>query len=233
MSRLHSNAPPHPLSDTKRIVAAAFGLPWDEIFDDFDPAPLGVGAIAQVYKARLRPGLQPPPPETRSDFRARLQSDVVGLVKSGPGAGPPPGCHVAVKVVHPGVERMVARDLRIMRFFARLLDRVPTLEWLSLPDEVVVFGDMMRQQMDLRIEAENLARFRENFRERRTVAFPTPYREYCTREMLVEEFAHGVPLSAFLTAGAGCYRHEMANMGLNAFLVPSTPPSPFPSQLRR
>lgn len=53
LGRLHSNAKAHSLSSTKKIVSESFGLPFDEIFDEFNEKPLGVGAIAQVYIAKL------------------------------------------------------------------------------------------------------------------------------------------------------------------------------------
>ncbi|TGZ82710.1 ABC1-domain-containing protein [Ascodesmis nigricans] len=219
MSKLHSNSKAHAFSETKRIISEAFdGLPFEEIFEEFDEAPLGVGAIAQVYKAKIKSGLVPPPPKApHKDFRATLRDTVDGLVKYTPGQAAPSN-YVAVKVVHPNVDKTVNRDLRIMRFFALMLNSIPTLEWLSFPDEVDTFSDMMRLQMDLRIEAENLAKFRNNFATRTTVTFPMPYRQFTTRDVLIEEFAEGIPLSKFLERGAGVYQEEIANMGLDAFL---------------
>jgi aarF domain-containing kinase len=220
MSKLHSNAKAHSLDETKRILRQAFGgRKLEDIFEEFDKAPLGVGAIAQVYKAKVKPDLLPPERKEDKNFKQNLLYKVEGLVKSSPGQGPP-STYVAIKVIHPRVDKIVNRDLRIMRFFAVLLNAIPTLEWLSFPDEVSTFSDMMRLQMDLRIEAENLARFRLNFKHRSTVTFPIPYREYTTRDILIEEFVDGVPLSAFLESGGGVYQEGMANMGLDAFLVP-------------
>ena len=221
MSRLHSNVDAHPLSATQRIVSAAFGgLPFESIFVEFDETPLGIGAIAQVYKAKLHPSLLPPNREddyNSHDFRQTFRHNVDMLAKSSPQQVP--SSIVAIKVLHPKVEKMVNRDLKIMRFFAAAINAIPTMEWLSLPDEVEKFGEMMRLQLDLRIEGNNLARFRENFKGRSTVTFPKPYLAWTTREVLIEEFAHGIPLSAFLETGAGVYQKDIADMGLDAFLV--------------
>jgi aarF domain-containing kinase len=105
-----------------------------------------------------------------------------------------------------------------MRFFADVINRIPTMEWLSLPDEVDKFAEMMKLQLDLRIEGANLEIFQKNFEQRSTVTFPTPYQEYATRKVLIEEFAHGLPLAMFLEQGAGPYNKELADMGLDAFL---------------
>ncbi|KAL2125952.1 hypothetical protein VTI74DRAFT_2151 [Chaetomium olivicolor] len=221
MSKLHANAPAHSLHATKRIVREAFGgRDFDDIFEEFDERPIGVGAIAQVYKAKLKADLALPGdidvPKDPSDLRHNVRKNVETVLKKIPKRIP--SSYVAVKVQHPGVERTVRRDLRIMRFFASVLNAIPTIEWLSLPDEVDQFGDMMKLQLDLRIEAANLTRFRKNFKDRTTAWFPFPYTEFCTRNVLIEEFAHGLPLADFMANGGGVFQQDIASEGLDAFL---------------
>ncbi|KAI9732600.1 MAG: hypothetical protein M1834_003936 [Cirrosporium novae-zelandiae] len=220
MSSLHSNAPAHSLSATRQIVERAFdGRPFDQIFSEFQEVPLGVGAIAQVYKAKLMPDLAVPGDVDIArprNFRETVKKNVDVLVKSTPQRVP--STYVAVKVLHPRVERVVRRDLKIMGFFASVLNAIPTMEWLSLPDEVTQFGEMMRLQLDLRIEAANLTMFRKHFMDRTTAWFPYPYTDYTTRQVLIEEFAQGIPLATFLENGGGVYQEEIADEGLDAFL---------------
>ncbi|KAK3950269.1 hypothetical protein QBC32DRAFT_346954 [Pseudoneurospora amorphoporcata] len=217
MSKLHADAPAHSLHATKRIVEEAFGgRHFDEIFEEFDEKPLGVGAIAQVYKAKLKPDLTMPADSDVSDSRRRFAKNVGSVLKATPKRVP--SSYVAIKVLHPDVERTVRRDLRIMGFFASMINAIPTLEWLSLPDEVEQFGEMMKLQLDLRIEAANLSKFRKNFKDRTTAWFPYPYTEFSTRNVLVEEFAHGIPLADFMANGGGVFQQEIASEGLDAFL---------------
>ena len=221
MSSLHSNAPAHSLHATKRIIEAAFNnRPFSTIFEEFQEKPLGVGAIAQVYKAKLAPDLvaegDPDIEPSTPNMRQRVRKNVDVLVKSTPSRHP--SSYVAIKVLHPKVERLVRRDLRIMGFFAATLNAIPTIEWLSLPDEVAQFGEMMRLQLDLRIEAANLTMFRRKFKDRTTAWFPYPYTEHTTRQVLIEEFAQGIPLAAFLEDGGGVFQQEIADEGLDAFL---------------
>jgi len=220
MSQLHSNAPAHSLQETIRIISTAFdGRSFDEIFEEFDEKPLGVGAIAQVYKAKLKSDLGAPgdvDDKEPRDLRKNVRKNVDTLIKSTPQRVP--STYVAIKVLHPGVERMVRRDLRIMEFFASVLNAIPTIEWLSLPDEVSQFGEMMRLQLDLRIEAANLTIFRKHFKDRTTAWFPYPYTAFTTRQVLVEEFAQGIPLSDFMENGGGVFQQEIADEGLDAFL---------------
>lgn len=220
MSSLHSNAPAHSLRDTKRTIRKAFnGLPFEEIFEEFHEKPLGVGAIAQVYKAKLKPSLATTSQELDHEpitLGEKMRKNVDVLVKDSPQRVP--SSYVAIKVLHPRVEKMIHRDLRIMSFFASLINAIPTMHWLSFPDEVQQFGEMMKLQLDMRIEGTNLVRFREKFKSRSTAWFPYPYLDYTTREVLVEEFAQGIPLATFLDIGGGVYQHEIANEGLDAFL---------------
>ncbi|KAJ9654880.1 hypothetical protein H2198_006153 [Neophaeococcomyces mojaviensis] len=221
MSELHSNAKAHSIRHTRKTIEHAFGgRHFDDVFEEFDEKPLGVGAIAQVYKARLKPDLmaehQDMDEEAARTLQKRIRRNVDSLMKSSPQRVP--SSYVAIKVLHPGVERNVRRDLKIMAIFAAIINAVPTLEWLDLPNEVSNFGEMMRLQLDLRIEAANLSLFRKNFANRTTAWFPYPYTDYTTRQVLVEEFAQGIPLSAFLNTGGGVFQKEIANEGLDAFL---------------
>ncbi|KIV89542.1 hypothetical protein PV10_06935 [Exophiala mesophila] len=222
MSELHSNAPAHSLRHTKRVITEAFGgRSFDQIFIEFDEKPLGVGAIAQVYKARLKPDLaksEDSDLDTTDKNRLgnKIRRNVDALVKSSPQRVP--SAYVAVKVLHPKVERIVRRDLKIMGVFASIINAIPTLEWLDLPNEVANFGEMMRLQLDLRIEAANLSILRKHFQKRTTAWFPFPYTDFTTRTLLVEEFAQGIPLAAFLKSGGGVFQNEIADEGLDAFL---------------
>ncbi|KAK9459175.1 ABC1 family-domain-containing protein [Lipomyces oligophaga] len=216
MSKLHSNVREHSYNSTKRAINNAFaphGLSFDQVFDEFDPAPLGIGAIAQVYRARLSQAVIELTGPT-DDFTTNDQSN------NGP--------WVAVKVLHPHVEIRVHRDLQIMMFFANLLNKIPTIEWLSLPGEVDQFGKMMRSQMDLRIESHNLSTFRNNFAGREGIHFPVSFSDELsdpndptTQRVLIEEYVTAIPMGKFLSLPAeGRVETEelIADMGLNAFL---------------
>ncbi|KAK6389259.1 hypothetical protein LTR65_006838 [Meristemomyces frigidus] len=219
MSALHSDAPAHSLKVTKQTIEKAFGRKFEDIFEEFHEKPLGVGAIAQVYKAKLKPDLAGSEDDASTEpqtLRERAFKRVDPLLKSTPHRVP--SSYVAIKVLHPKIERMVRRDLRIMGAFASIINAIPTMEWLSFPDEVTQFGEMMRLQLDLRIESANLMIFRRNFRNRSTAWFPYPHGQYTTRQVLVEEYATGIPLEHFLQNGGGVFQKEIADEGLDAFL---------------
>ncbi|GAA5923471.1 hypothetical protein JCM3775_000398 [Rhodotorula graminis] len=220
--RLHSQGGGHSFRYTKRVIERAFGLPFAQIFAEFREEPLGIGAIAQVYRAVLNPDLLPEDYLTLKHVEdpaptARLTRTIAPRTDD---KRPPrvPGATVAIKVLHPGVEKKIRRDLKIMMFFAKALNALPGMEWLSFPEEVQVFGEMMMSQVDLRIEANNLVTFEKFFMHRPTVSFPRALKQYTAPRVLVEEFEDAVPLEAFLQNGGGAFDHRIANLGLDAFL---------------
>ena len=217
MSKLHSNGAPHSLRHTKKVITEAFGLEFDEIFEEFGEKPIGCGAIAQVYRAKLKPDI--------------LGVDVKKLIDESDNRDPDlvPATAVAIKVLHPGVRKTIRRDIAIMSVFANAINALPGMQWISLPEEVAVFGEMMNSQLDLRVEASNLDRFEKNFAHRgHQVSFPRFIKlgrgadgkeRSESRDVLMEEFEDALPLKWFLRNGGGPYDHAIANIGLDAFLV--------------
>lgn len=240
LSKLHSNAKKHSLAATKRTLEEAFGgRKFEDIFEEFIEEPIGVGAIAQVYKARLAQNLIDTPSTSNINDEApnpqrkkrKTTQDIIDMIPEPIQSRiiskdiTPLSDWVAIKVLHPRVAVVVERDLAIMRFFAEIINVLPTMEWLSLPGEVAAFGDMMRQQMDLRIEASNLEIFRQNFADSADIKFPKPYMQFSSRKVLVEEFISAIPMPKFLNncGGEGGETSERMNQrvsskGLDAFL---------------
>lgn len=229
LSSLHSNAKPHTLAETKKILSKSFGMPFEEIFEVFHEKPLGVGAIAQVYLAKLSDkaierSLQ------EKDASVQLSLDPAAhehhqfldkVIVTEPSSNVTKTQEVAIKVLHPNVEVKINRDLRIMSFFASVINAIPTMEWLSLPDEVEQFSILMRLQLDLRIEALNLAKFRHNFKNRLDIHFPKPFLNFSTRDVLVEEYIDAIPLSKMLDLSENYGKNltkEISDKGLDAFL---------------
>ncbi|KAI9318239.1 hypothetical protein BX666DRAFT_2105399 [Dichotomocladium elegans] len=226
LSRLHSHVDPHPFSHTCHVLRHAFGRDLNEVFSEIDETPLGVGAIAQVYKAKVRPHIILK--YMRDQFVVKDNIITPDCVQTLDFDGTPVNIHtaVAIKVLHPKARQIVLRDLTIMGILAKTFTLIPNMHWLSLPEEVDVFGEMMRDQLDLRIEANNLRRFNDMFKDDTSVNFPRPVLAFTTKNMLLEEYVNGIPLNVFLEQASyerqqgecGIYDHKIASIGLNAFL---------------
>lgn len=175
-----------------------------------------------MYRATLKQDLIPPSHlEPKRQPKGKITPSILEYpIPSAPTAA------VAVKVLHPKVEKLIARDLKIMTFFAKALSIFPGIEWLSLPEEVEVFGRMMHEQLDLRIEADNLVGFEKNFRGRNLpITFPRPLKMWSTRDVLVEEYENALSLETFMRNGGGPYNDILADIGLDSFLVRHVFPS--------
>ena len=106
------------------------------------------------------------------------------------------GSEVAVKVLRPGVERAIAKDVRLLEAAAGLV------EWLWAdgrrlkPREVVAeFARHLEDELDLMREAANASLLRRNFQESPLLAVPAVHWEYCSRRVMVMERMHGTPIS--------------------------------------
>ena len=107
---------------------------------------------------------------------------------------------VAVKVLHPGIVSSTALDMALLRFLASTLTWLcPSLAWLNLQAGVAEFQTLLEAQLDLRTEAANLLRFRENFSTVDSVEFPQPVTRLCGRSVLVEEWLEGDSIQNYLS----------------------------------
>ncbi|KAI3741096.1 hypothetical protein L1987_58763 [Smallanthus sonchifolius] len=193
LSKLHSNAPEHSFSYTKKTVEKAFGRKISDIFDDFEEVPVASGSIAQIHRAVLR-----------YTYRGKQIKPLV----------------VAVKVRHPGVGESIRRDFEIINVVAKISRFIPTLKWLRLDESVQQFAVFMMSQVDLSREAANLSRFNYNFRRWRDVSFPKPVYPLVHPAVLVETFEQGESVAYYVDELEGHERlkSSLAHIGTHALL---------------
>ncbi|KAK1788802.1 hypothetical protein P4O66_002614 [Electrophorus voltai] len=126
---------------------------------------------------------------------------------------------VAIKVLHPGIRRQVQMDLILMKAGSILISYLPGLKWLSLPEVVDEFEKLMTKQIDLRFEAKNMERFKNNFKDFECVKFPTPLRPFVTRTVLVETYEESEPISTYLRSEVPvAMKQRIARMGVDTLL---------------
>ena len=186
LDRLQDQCSPHSLEETREIIRENYNAELEDLFDDFGKTPIAVGAIAQVYHARLK------------------------LT----------GEEVAVKVLHPRIQSSLQIDLNIMSIGAALLSLFPGMEWCGLNDAIEQFGSTMLGQVDMTFEARNLMRFGQNFAGDPHVVLPKVIDKMSTKQVLVETFEFGQPLTTFLNSCADPeQRRILAHIGLRSFLT--------------
>lgn len=183
LSILHDSGYPHSPQWTHRVLTEAFG--------DYEKKGLvidgviGCGAAAQVYKGKLTVETD----STESDKQHSTRE-------------------VAIKVLHPRFQEMVDRDLDFIEIITGFLHSLPIeyLRMLNLPRAVEEFSVLLRDQVDLTTEAENLRQFRKNFykethqsKEVSSIVFPQPIEDWTSSHVIVEEYVpDAVPIADFL-----------------------------------
>ncbi|CAI9542892.1 unnamed protein product [Staurois parvus] len=126
---------------------------------------------------------------------------------------------VAVKVLHPGLRQQVKMDLLLMKTWSRLLDLIPGFRWLSLTEIVEEFEKLMTRQINLKYEARNLEIFHQKFEKIDFIKFPIPLRPFVTRNILVETFEEGEPLSLYVQGSESTQiKQRIAAMGVDMLL---------------
>jgi ubiquinone biosynthesis protein len=108
------------------------------------------------------------------------------------------GQEVAVKVLRPGIEGRVERDLGRLRLLARLLQVAGAPAVVSPREVVAELSTWLRQETDLARELANLERLFELTRGDPAQRVPRPYPGYSTARVLVTEYLPGVPVSEVL-----------------------------------
>ena len=102
------------------------------------------------------------------------------------------GRQVAVKVLRPRVEELVAIDLEISFRVLYLVNVFfPNHHVRALTNVVREFGVRVREEMDFRKEAEHIAMFQRHFGQDRRVCAPTVLPEFTRRKVLVTEWIKG------------------------------------------
>jgi len=179
-----------------QIIASSPGMFGDEVADEFR-ACLDTGPAVPFNEVRQRveEDLGRPLSEIFSEFeREPIGTASIAVVHR---ARLHDGRLVAVKVLRPNIEHVVATDLDLMQPLMEILVRQTgdqlagsTLQMLD------GFRVQIGEEMDLRNEARSLVHFRrlQNEFDLKLMAVPEPHVEYSGRNVLTMEFFDGVPI---------------------------------------
>ncbi len=131
------------------------------------------------------------------------------------------GHEVIVKVLRPGVQEQIERDLAVLRALAGLADRYwehgKRLRPLEVVDE---YEHTILDELDLMREAANTAQLKRNFQDSDMLYVPDVYWDYCRPEVLVQERIYGTPISDMKTLReAGTNIQMLAENGVEIFFT--------------
>ena len=131
------------------------------------------------------------------------------------------GTEVAVKVLRPGIEPVIERDLELLYLLARLAMRyVPDARRLRPVEVVNEFNKTIHDELDFRVESANASRLRANFEGSNLLYVPRVYWDLTRRTVMVLERIHGIPVgNVEALKGAGIDMRKLAHNGVEIFFT--------------
>jgi ubiquinone biosynthesis protein len=107
----------------------------------------------------------------------------------------PGGREVAVKVLRPGIARVIDEDVALLNVAASLIEKLWADGRRLKPREVVAqFERHLQDELDLMREAANASQLRRNFDQSALLVVPEIFWDFCGTEVMVERMV-GMPVS--------------------------------------
>jgi len=129
------------------------------------------------------------------------------------------GEKVAVKVIRPGIRKIIEQDIRLMYYFAGIIER--NLELGRVVGAINIVKEFERtifNEMDMFIEAGNIDRFAKNFQDSSEIHIPKVYWELTSKSVLVMEFIEGIKMDQVdALRASGIDPEQIALIGLRSF----------------
>jgi ubiquinone biosynthesis protein len=131
------------------------------------------------------------------------------------------GHEVAVKILRPDIENVIAHDLALLDTLAGLTEILWSDGKRLRPRETVAeFAKYLRDELDLMREAANGSQLRRNFKDSELLLVPEMYWDYCSTTVIVMDRMRGIPIShneALLDAGISL--SKLSRAGVEIFLT--------------
>ena len=137
----------------------------------------------------------------------------------------PDGRDVVVKVRRPGIASCIRRDVAVLSRLAAAAARVDKIDLVNLPGLVSLFAETVLEEMDFRLEAENMIDCALAVEDAglTEVVVPHPEPGMVTQSVLVMERIHGLRFhDAESMAAAGVDVTRMLQVGLQAVIEGAT-----------
>jgi len=106
------------------------------------------------------------------------------------------GREVIVKVIRPGIEKIIEQDVALMMLLAKLIERLLPDGKRLRPIEVVEdYRITILDELNLQREAANASQLRRNFENSSMLYVPEVFWDYCRTDVMVMERIYGIPVS--------------------------------------
>lgn len=128
------------------------------------------------------------------------------------------GTRVAVKVQRNHLEGQINKDIIIMRYLARLVERrIKNLKYYNISGIVNEFERVIAKEMDFEQEARNIENFRNYFNDDHHVCAPKVYSDYSTRRVLTMEYIDGVKITEISKSNFDIDPQKIAEIGTECY----------------
>lgn len=105
------------------------------------------------------------------------------------------GEDVVVKIIRPGIDRIMRQDMALMYQVAKLLSKVPEARRLRPVEVIRDYEATLFDELDLYKEAANTSQLKRNFKDSPLLFVPTIYWPFTRRNVMVQERIRGVPVA--------------------------------------
>ncbi|WP_428241362.1 ubiquinone biosynthesis regulatory protein kinase UbiB [Gynuella sp.] len=105
------------------------------------------------------------------------------------------GQKVVVKVIRPGIDRIIEKDLALLRILAQLIQLIPDGRRLRPVEVVEEYRKTILGELDLLAEGANAATLRRNFQDSAMLYVPEIYWDFSRTSVLTMERIYGIPVS--------------------------------------
>ena len=129
------------------------------------------------------------------------------------------GREVVVKVTRPNIRQQILQDFEILAWLGAALEkRLEAARALHLSEIIQNYRQIILNELDLTLEADNTRRMRHNFTGSSMMYVPEVYMD--SKDVMVAERITGVPISDIATFDRlGMNRAELAEKGLTIFFT--------------
>ena len=195
LTKLQDQVPAFDGQEALGIIKTKYGDDFNTIFSNVDEKPLASASVAQVHSATLNEGI------AIEGQNGELNNEVI------------------IKVIRPGIEEVIQSDLKVMHFFASLLQKHWSRGKQFRPVEVInEYDATINGELDLRIEAANGTRMGANFEDSDLIYVPRIYWDYTSKNVLLMERIYGTSIREIETLKAKGYDlKQLAADGVQTF----------------
>lgn len=105
---------------------------------------------------------------------------------------------IVVKVLRPGIEKIIRQDVELLYSCARILDKYWQEARRFHPVQIVAeFERNIMNELDLQCEAANASQLRRNFQDSKILYIPKVFWEFSSKRIMVLERVFGIPIADF------------------------------------